>query len=95
MDYVVACCETLNELMAALKQFKKNQKKISECIIEVNRVEEEGDRIYSESMRKLFQLETDPVRIIIQKELYELLEAAIDCCEDIADLVEKVMVAKT
>jgi uncharacterized protein len=95
VDYVVISCRVLNELMTALKQFKKNQKKINDCIIEVNRIEEEGDRTYAESMRNLFERETDPILIIKKKELYQLLEYSVDCCEDVADLVEKVMVAKT
>lgn len=95
VDSVVSSCEILNELMTELKQFKKNQKKINEYIIEVNRIEEEGDRTYAESMQKLFQDETDAVKIIKQKELYQLLEDSIDRCEDIADLVEMVIVAKT
>ena len=95
VNSVVLSCEILNDLMTALKQFKKNQKKINECIIEVNRIEEEGDRTYVESMLRLFQDEKDAIQIIKQKELYQLLEDTIDFCEDIADLVEKVMVAKT
>jgi uncharacterized protein Yka (UPF0111/DUF47 family) len=95
VDYMVLSCQVLDELMTALKQFKKNQKKISECIIEVNRIEEEGDRTYAESMKKLFECETDPILIIKKKELYQLLENTIDCCEDVADLVEKVIVSKT
>jgi len=95
VDYIVMSCEKLNELMTALKTFKKNHAKIKECIVEVNRIEEEADRAYAESMRKLFENETDPIAIIKKKELYQLLEHAVDCSEDVADLVEKVMVAKT
>jgi uncharacterized protein Yka (UPF0111/DUF47 family) len=95
VDFVVLSCRILNELMIALKQYKKNQKKINECIIEVNRLEEEADRTYSESMRKLFENETDPITVIKKKELYQLLEYSVDCCEDVADMVEKVIVAKT
>ncbi|NLL39344.1 MAG: DUF47 family protein [Clostridiales bacterium] len=95
VDSIVSACDILNKLMRALKQYKKNQKKINEYIIEVNRIEEEGDRIYAESMRRLFQDETNAIKIIKQKELYQLLEDSIDRCEDVADLVEKVMVAKT
>lgn len=95
VDSIVSTCDILNKLMTALKQYRKNQQKINEYIIEVNRIEEEGDRIYAESMRRLFQDEKDAIRIIKQKELYQLLEDSIDRCEDIADLVEKVMVAKT
>lgn len=95
VDYIVQCCKKLDELMAALKNFKKNHAKINECIVEVNRIEEEADRTYAESMRKLFENETDPIVIIKKKELYQLLEQTVDCCEDIADMVENVMVAKT
>lgn len=95
VDYVVQSCEKLNELMAALKNFKKNHEKINECVVEVNRIEEEADRTYAESMRRLFEKETDPIAIIKKKELYQLLEQTVDCCEDVADLVENVMVAKT
>ncbi len=95
INYVVECCQKLKELMVSLKQFKKNQKEINECIVEVNRIEEDGDRTYTASMRNLFETEKDPIVIIKKKELYQLLEQAIDYCEDIADLVEKVMVAKT
>jgi uncharacterized protein Yka (UPF0111/DUF47 family) len=95
VDSLVSSCETLSDMMTALKQFKKNQAKIKECIIEVNRLEEVGDRIYMESMMKLFECETDAIKLIKQKDLYELLEEALDRCEDIADMVEKVIVAKT
>jgi predicted phosphate transport protein (TIGR00153 family) len=95
VDYIVMSCKKLDELMEALKNFKKTHVKINECIVEVNRIEEEADRTYAESMRKLFERETDPIAIIKKKELYQLLEHTVDCCEDVADLVEKVMVAKT
>lgn len=95
VDYVVQSCEKLNELMEALKNFKKNHERIKECVVEVNRIEEEADRTYAEGMRRLFEKETDPIAIIKKKELYQLLEETIDCCEDVADLVENVLVAKT
>lgn len=92
---IVASCETLQEMMCQLKQMKKNQKRIKECIIEVNRLEEEGDRTFTESMMVLFKTETDAIKLIKQKDLYELLEDALDRCEDVADIVEKIIVAKT
>lgn len=95
VNNVVISCETLTEMMCELKQFKKNQKRIKECIIEVNRLEEDGDRTFMESMKKLFMYETDAIKIVKQKDLYELLEDTLDRCEDIADMVEKVIVAKT
>ncbi|MHB1483269.1 MAG: DUF47 domain-containing protein [Saccharofermentanales bacterium] len=92
---VVTSCERLNDLMIALKQFKKNpNNNIMDLIIEVNRLEEEGDRIFQESMRNLFKYETNVLTVIKNKELYKLFERAIDSCEDIADMIEKVMITK-
>jgi len=94
VDLTVTSCERLYDLMIALKQFKKNPKLINELIIEVNRLEEVGDTAYMQSMRDLFEFEKDPIAIIKNKELYQLLEHSIDCCEDVADMVEKIMIAK-
>ena len=59
--------------------------------MEINELEEEGDRIYFESMSQLFGDERDTLNIIKKKEIYELLENTLDCCEDVADLVERIM----
>ena len=81
--------------MSELKRFKKSLKTILEHIIEINRIEEDGDRTYFESMKALFATETDPVKIIKNKEIYQLMEHSLDCCEDVADMVEKILVSKT
>lgn len=95
VQLVVVSCQRLHDLMSALKMFKKNRKDLNAYIIEINRLEEEGDRTYSESMRNLFDFETNPITIIKNKEIYQLLENALDCCEDVADIVEKMLTAKT
>lgn len=95
VEYVVSSCETLYDLMKEIKKFKKSLKNILEYIIEVNRIEEEGDQIYIKSMKDLFEKETDPIKIIKNKEIYQLLEHTLDCCEDVADMVEKILVSKS
>ena len=92
VDLTVESCQRLHDLMIGLKGFKKNRKALMDIIIEVNRLEEEGDRIYTESMRDLFEHKTNAITIIKNKELYQLSEMAIDCCEDVADMVERVMI---
>ncbi len=74
---------------------KKSLKKILEYIIEVNQIEEEGDQIYIKSMKDLFEHQTDPIAIMKNKEIYQLLEHTLDCCEDVADMVEKILVSKS
>jgi predicted phosphate transport protein (TIGR00153 family) len=60
--------------------------------VEINRLENEADRIYQEAVRGLFENETDPVTIIKWKDMYDVLEVITDCCEDVANVIEGVMV---
>jgi predicted phosphate transport protein (TIGR00153 family) len=95
MDLVVQACTKLQEMMKLLKSFKKNLKAIDELIIEVNHIEEEGDKTYLNAMRALFEHETDAKKIIVFKLLYEKLETALDTCEDVADMIQKIIIAST
>ena len=58
--------------------------------IEVNRLENEGDKVSRNAIAGLFENETNPIEVIKWKELYEHLETAIDKCEDAANIVESV-----
>ncbi len=95
MEYLVTSCEKLYELMKEIKKFKKSLRKSIELIIEINHIEEEGDRAYFDSMKDLFENEKDPIKIIKNKEIYQLLEDTLDCCENVADMVEKILVSKS
>ena len=95
MNLVVEACTKLEELMKVLKNYKKELKKIDDLIIEINHIEEVGDKTYLHAMRSLFEFETDAKKIIIWKLLYEKLENALDKCEDVADIVQKIIIART
>jgi predicted phosphate transport protein (TIGR00153 family) len=60
--------------------------------VEINRLENEADRTYQEAVERLFQNETDPIRIMKWKDLYDNLETITDCCEDVANVIEGVVV---
>ena len=60
--------------------------------VEINRLENEADRIHEEALRRLFDEERDPVMIIKWKEILDFLEDATDRCEDVANLLEGVVV---
>jgi len=60
--------------------------------VEINRLENEADRAYQEAVRALFDGESDPVMIIKWKELFDMLEQVTDSCEDVANLIEGVVV---
>ncbi len=87
---IVRCCKALAEAAAEFHNFRKSDI-LRDKIIEVNALEEEGDKIYVEAMRKLYTEEADPVAIIAWTTMYDRLEKCCDCCEDIADIMEQVV----
>ncbi len=93
-EYVTKACEVLVKLMSEVKHHKKSNK-LNEYVIEINRIEEMGDRCYKEAIRELFESEKDPIELIKLKEVYRELEAALDNCEDVADCVQSIIITKT
>jgi len=69
----------------------ESTKNVSVHLVEVNRLENEADRIHQQSLKALFEDERDAITVIKWKELLDLLEDTTDSCEDVADLVEGVM----
>ena len=60
--------------------------------VEINRLENEADRAYQDAIRRLFDTETDPILIMKWKELFDMLEQITDACEDVANVIEGVVV---
>lgn len=60
--------------------------------VEINRLENEADRVHQESVSRLFDDERDPLTVIKWKETLDFLEAATDRCEDVANVIEGVVV---
>jgi uncharacterized protein len=65
---------------------------VAQRAVEINRLENEADRIHEEALRRLFDEERDPIMIIKWKEILDFLEEATDRCEDVANLLEGVVV---
>jgi uncharacterized protein len=68
---------------------------ILEHCIEINRLENVADNILRTALAKLFREEKDPISVIKWKEIYETLEAATDRCEDVANIIEGVVLENT
>lgn len=88
---IVRCCDATAKLMEEFKDFKKS-KKINDLIIEINQLEEEGDRLYINAMKTLHTTSTDPMEVIAWRELYAAFENVCDQCEDVADIVETIVI---
>jgi predicted phosphate transport protein (TIGR00153 family) len=84
---VVQQCEELVKALTKLKDFKD----VAPHWIEVHRLENEGDRIGRRAVADLFTDGVDPITVIKWKDVYALLEAAIDACEDAANVIERIV----
>ncbi len=83
--------ESVQVLVKALAVLEKHDHIIEHCI-EINRLENEGDRVSRIAIARLFDDGKDPFYVIKWKEIYEVLEKAIDKCEDVANVIEGVVV---
>ena len=78
------------ELSAAIHAMETPDKALHR-VIEINRLENESDRICRTLIAQLFEEEKDPVQIIKWKEIFEVIETAVDKCEDVSNVIESVM----
>ncbi|MDQ3802989.1 MAG: DUF47 family protein [Acidobacteriota bacterium] len=65
---------------------------ISPRLVEIHRLENEGDDLYQEAITELFGGEPDPLHVLKWKEIYEKLESAVDRCESVANIIESVII---
>ena len=68
---------------------------ITPRLVELHRLENEGDETYYNAIADLFRDATDPLNVIKWKDIYEKLEAAIDRCENVANIIESVIIKHT
>lgn len=80
-----------DEVRAAVEALEQ-RKGVLERAIEINRLENEADRIHKQAISRLFDEEKDPIEVIKWKEILDLLEEATDASEDVANLLENVVV---
>ncbi len=82
--------ETLKSALLLLDNMR-HQRRILELCVEVNRLENDADVLHRDAIMRLFDEEKDPIQIIKLKEIYENLEEATDRCEDVANVIESVI----
>ena len=87
---LINCCEELRLLLDEFADFRKS-KKLREYIIHINTMEEQADKLFIDSMRRLHTTCTDPLEIISWREIYIYMEKCADACEHVADAVESVI----
>lgn len=91
---VYKCCEALKTVVTEFEHYKKS-KKIKDYIVQINDIEEQGDRLYHKAIRRLFTDGSDTLEIIKWRRIFELFEKCCDSCEDVADTIESVIFKNT
>src|SRR5215472_7919980 len=89
-DVLVRSTESVAVAVSGLKNVKQSKAILDACI-EVNRLENEGDEILRGALAELFRGAKDPLLVLKWKEVYEALENATDRCEDVANVIEGVV----
>ena len=82
---------SVKQVRQALEALAQHKGLIAQAI-EINRLENEADRAHQAAVQALFQEERDAIVVIKWKEILDFLEAATDRCEDVANLLEGVVV---
>jgi predicted phosphate transport protein (TIGR00153 family) len=76
----------------AVDRIGMSHAEITECSVEVNSLENEADRVSRDAISALFEKETDPIAVVKWKEIYETFEAGTDRCEDVANILERIVI---
>ncbi len=89
-DVLLRSTEEIERAVHGLRDMRRAEVVIQSCI-DINRMENEADAIHRAAVAKLFKEERDPILVIKWKEIYENLETATDRCEDVANIIEGVV----
>ena len=87
VELIVRSSEALSLAIYEFKQFK-HSKRLNSLVIDVNKIEEEGDRLYRKIIKELYNSSLSVLDIIKWKEVYDNMESILDACEDVADMLE-------
>ncbi|MBI4742195.1 MAG: DUF47 domain-containing protein [Betaproteobacteria bacterium] len=89
-EIVLACCERVSSAVALLPSMDNGQEILALCDA-IDRLESDADRVMRGAMSKLFRDEPDVRELIKFKAIYELLETVTDRCEDVANIIEGIV----
>ncbi len=89
-EICVTCTERVREAVGMLSNMKKGEAILVICN-DIDRLESEADYVMRSAMAKLFREEGDVRQLIKMKEIYQLLESVTDRCEDVANIVEGIV----
>ena len=100
-DNFLEFMELFNKVSVLLKEMlenfkdKKKHEEVYKYLIEINNIEENGDRLYEKAIKSLFTNEKDPIEIIKWNTIYNTLENGIDSFESVANTIGEIVLKNT
>jgi uncharacterized protein Yka (UPF0111/DUF47 family) len=84
---------SVEEMQKAVSHLKdlSNAKEILRSCVEMNKLENDGDALRDDAIANLLKNEKNAVEVLKWKEIYDVVETALDCCEDVANIIEGVV----
>ncbi len=94
IEFALIISESTHAVECAVKGLRdgKNLKSVIESCIEINRLENVGDTLRDNVLADLFETSKDPIDVIKRKEIYQAAETVLDICEDVAHVVQSILV---
>jgi uncharacterized protein len=90
-DIISHGCVAVHNAVTELRNMK-DMRKITDALVAINSIENQGDDIFDMSIEKLFAEEQDAKEVIKKREIYQVMEIVTDKCEDAANVIESIIV---
>lgn len=90
-ELILQCSEELHKAIGQLRSLR-NILKVKEALVRINSIENHADDIFDNAVARLFEDEKNAVEVIKIKEVLSALETATDKCEDVANVLETIIV---
>ena len=94
IDLIYQCCTELKLMLEKFKKIKEYDE-TGKIIVNINRLEEIGDKVYQKAIRELYQFEKNPIEVSAWTIIYNSLEECVDACESVASCVGEIILKNT
>ncbi|HPH84225.1 MAG TPA: DUF47 family protein [Ferruginibacter sp.] len=90
-DLIALGCVQIHKAVTELRNMK-NMRQITDALVAINSIENQGDDIFDMSIERLFATEPDAKEVIKKREIYQVMEIVTDKCEDAANVIESIII---
>lgn len=90
-DLIANGCVQVHKAVTELRNMK-DMRKITDALVAINSIENQGDDIFDMSIERLFATEPDAKEVIKKREIYQIMEMVTDKCEDAANVIESIII---